>query len=193
MQQGRRTASLKASYEAVAGGDLAHHALQAHHTHHDHGIYLSCLQCLGNSPESRWANLVTTPAGSTRRRQNHCSGIRKPVGWSLSYRRRRGCRLKKEFANLTKKCGICIYILPRAVEFLASDPGTYIFQYLCYLVYIFLQVMAWLRATVKQTMYMAITQHHIAAIIAHLLLIKGINKSKYYNINITDRPIKTQN
>ncbi|KAJ0174665.1 hypothetical protein K1T71_009773 [Dendrolimus kikuchii] len=38
MQHGRRTASLKASYEAVAGGDLAHHALQTHHTtHHDHG------------------------------------------------------------------------------------------------------------------------------------------------------------
>ncbi|KAG6443365.1 inhibitor of growth protein 3 [Manduca sexta] len=37
MQHGRRTASLKASYEAVAGGDLAHHALQPHHTHHDHG------------------------------------------------------------------------------------------------------------------------------------------------------------
>ncbi|KAJ8715042.1 hypothetical protein PYW08_005023 [Mythimna loreyi] len=38
MQHGRRTASLKASYEAVAGGELAHHAaLQNHHTHHDHG------------------------------------------------------------------------------------------------------------------------------------------------------------
>lgn len=38
MQHGRRTASLKASYEAVAGGELAHHAtLQTHHTHHDHG------------------------------------------------------------------------------------------------------------------------------------------------------------
>ncbi|CAB3234039.1 unnamed protein product [Arctia plantaginis] len=37
MQHGRRTASLKASYEAVQGGDLAHHALQAHHTHHEHG------------------------------------------------------------------------------------------------------------------------------------------------------------
>lgn len=37
MQQGRRTASLKASYEAVAGGDLAgHHAIHA--AHHDHGI-----------------------------------------------------------------------------------------------------------------------------------------------------------
>ncbi|XP_004931798.1 inhibitor of growth protein 3 [Bombyx mandarina] len=35
MQHGRRTASLKASYEAVAGGELAHHALQTHH--HDHG------------------------------------------------------------------------------------------------------------------------------------------------------------
>lgn len=37
MQHGRRTASLKASYEAVAGGELAHHTLQTHHTHHDHG------------------------------------------------------------------------------------------------------------------------------------------------------------
>lgn len=40
MQHGRRTASLKASYEAVAGGELAHHTLHthhAHHTHHDHG------------------------------------------------------------------------------------------------------------------------------------------------------------
>ncbi|XP_045500209.1 inhibitor of growth protein 3 [Colias croceus] len=49
MQHGRRTASLKASYEAVAGAELhhahpahhAHHAHTAHHahhaTHHDHG------------------------------------------------------------------------------------------------------------------------------------------------------------
>ncbi|KAM3965756.1 inhibitor of growth family, member 3 [Aphomia sociella] len=40
MQQGRRTASLKASYEAVAGGELQH-AHHLHHpaaiTHHDHG------------------------------------------------------------------------------------------------------------------------------------------------------------
>ncbi|XP_026496021.1 inhibitor of growth protein 3 [Vanessa tameamea] len=36
MQQGRRTASLKASYEAVAG-ELAHQAHHhAHHSHHDH-------------------------------------------------------------------------------------------------------------------------------------------------------------
>ncbi|XP_068617670.1 inhibitor of growth protein 3 [Battus philenor] len=42
MHHGRRTASLKASYEAVAGGELVHHALhQAHHTHHDHGHGLS--------------------------------------------------------------------------------------------------------------------------------------------------------
>ncbi|XP_013179935.1 PREDICTED: inhibitor of growth protein 3 [Papilio xuthus] len=44
MHHGRRTASLKASYEAVAGGDLAHHALSAHNahaTHHDHGHGLS--------------------------------------------------------------------------------------------------------------------------------------------------------
>ncbi|CAH0400869.1 unnamed protein product [Chilo suppressalis] len=36
MQQGRRTASLKASYEAVAGGELAQHALHAPHAHHAH-------------------------------------------------------------------------------------------------------------------------------------------------------------
>lgn len=40
MQQGRRTASLKASYEAVAGGELQH-AHHLHHAaalaHHDHG------------------------------------------------------------------------------------------------------------------------------------------------------------
>ncbi|XP_041982139.1 inhibitor of growth protein 3 [Aricia agestis] len=36
MQHGRRTASLKASYEAVAGGELAHHTVHPH-THHDHG------------------------------------------------------------------------------------------------------------------------------------------------------------
>ncbi|KOB70727.1 Inhibitor of growth protein [Operophtera brumata] len=38
MQHGRRTASLKATYEAVAGGELAHHALHAHHgAQHEHG------------------------------------------------------------------------------------------------------------------------------------------------------------
>ncbi|XP_072944670.1 inhibitor of growth protein 3 [Epargyreus clarus] len=42
MSQGRRTATLKASYEAVTGGELAHHTIHtqhhAHHTtHHDHG------------------------------------------------------------------------------------------------------------------------------------------------------------
>ncbi|CAF4930711.1 unnamed protein product [Pieris macdunnoughi] len=36
MQQGRRTASLKASYEAVAG-DLSHAHTTHHTTHHDHG------------------------------------------------------------------------------------------------------------------------------------------------------------
>ncbi|CAG9788698.1 unnamed protein product [Diatraea saccharalis] len=41
MQQGRRTASLKASYEAVAGGELAHHTLHTPHHAHDHGHNLS--------------------------------------------------------------------------------------------------------------------------------------------------------
>lgn len=49
MQHGRRTASLKASYEAVAGGELAHHALQTHHTHHDHGHGLSSSHSLTSS------------------------------------------------------------------------------------------------------------------------------------------------
>ncbi|CAH0589070.1 unnamed protein product [Chrysodeixis includens] len=50
MQYGRRTASLKASYEAVAGGELAHHAtLQTHHTHHDHGHGMSSSHTQSNS------------------------------------------------------------------------------------------------------------------------------------------------
>ncbi|CAH1639125.1 unnamed protein product [Spodoptera littoralis] len=49
MQHGRRTASLKASYEAVAGGELAHHTLQTHHTHHDHGHGMASSHSQNNS------------------------------------------------------------------------------------------------------------------------------------------------
>ncbi|XP_063829493.1 inhibitor of growth protein 3 [Ostrinia nubilalis] len=37
MQQGRRTASLKASYEALAGGELTHQTIHTTHHTHDHG------------------------------------------------------------------------------------------------------------------------------------------------------------
>ncbi|XP_026321404.1 inhibitor of growth protein 3 isoform X2 [Hyposmocoma kahamanoa] len=42
MSHGRRTMSMKASIEALAGGELSHHSLhQAHAAHHDHGHGLS--------------------------------------------------------------------------------------------------------------------------------------------------------
>ncbi|XP_049875796.1 inhibitor of growth protein 3 [Pectinophora gossypiella] len=38
MAQGRRSVSMKASYDALASGELSHHTIQqAHHTQHDHG------------------------------------------------------------------------------------------------------------------------------------------------------------
>ncbi|XP_023937270.1 inhibitor of growth protein 3 [Bicyclus anynana] len=55
MQQGRRTASLKASYEAVAG-ELAH----AHHTHHDHGQGMSSTHVVQSAVHSHSTSTAST-------------------------------------------------------------------------------------------------------------------------------------
>ncbi|XP_039756125.1 inhibitor of growth protein 3 isoform X2 [Pararge aegeria] len=66
MQQGRRTASLKASYEAVAGElahQHAHHSHHAHHTHHEHGPGMSSGHVVQSTVHSH-----STPTSSTNKR-----------------------------------------------------------------------------------------------------------------------------
>ncbi|CAK1555789.1 unnamed protein product [Leptosia nina] len=72
MQQGRRTASLKASYEAVAG-DLSHHSLHpAHHsTHHDHGAGSVVSGVHGQSSVHSHHTTAHTPHSSSSSNKRH--------------------------------------------------------------------------------------------------------------------------
>ncbi|XP_045775033.1 inhibitor of growth protein 3 [Maniola jurtina] len=63
MQQGRRTASLKASYEAVAGElahQHAHHAHHAHHTHLEHGQGMSSGHVVQSAVHSHSSSAAST-------------------------------------------------------------------------------------------------------------------------------------
>ncbi|KAL4708987.1 hypothetical protein ACJJTC_005848 [Scirpophaga incertulas] len=71
MQQGRRTASLKASYEAVAGGELAHHTVHAtHHTHdHGHGLTATHTQSTSVHGHTTTSHSHTNSSTSSNKRQ----------------------------------------------------------------------------------------------------------------------------
>ncbi|CAH2043594.1 unnamed protein product, partial [Iphiclides podalirius] len=68
---GRRTASLKASYEVVTGGDLVHQTLhQTHHTHHDHGHGVPSSHAQSGSVHVHHSTHAHATSASTNKRHN---------------------------------------------------------------------------------------------------------------------------